>query len=204
MIRPAVLNCCQSQRNSITMIHVSFVILLCLLPQAKSGECDEYPRDTFKWKGNTAKAIDDCDILRPKMKVLLHRLTNKPNCLTEVNVKIYTTEQVFFELYTPGNRRFVETTNFVPQSERCKASRVEISTMVHSSGPSRRYETTFFLQPNNCMIPEDVNFDKDCSGEVEGTEPTTVTPNQTGTNQTTGKPTSRLPSWCNIPYHFRP
>ena len=36
---PAVLNCRQSQRN-IAMLYLSLVILLCLLPKAKSGLCD--------------------------------------------------------------------------------------------------------------------------------------------------------------------
>ena len=101
-----------------------------------------------------------------------------------MNVKIYNTGSTYASqqnLGTPGNR-FKEVTNFVAQSERCKAERVEISTMVYSSGPGKRYETTFYLNPNNCMIPEDVNFDKDCS-RTEGSRPTSTTPNQANSTE---------------------
>ena len=187
MIRPAVLNCCQLQRI-ITMFKVSTIILLCLLPQAKSGDCDEHPLGTFNWRGPTTQAIDDCDILRPQMKVRFNWLTNKPGCLREVTVKIYKTGSLSLSqlsLGTPGQKIVEQITNYVAQSDRCKAARVDISAVVHSHG-RRQYTTTFILNANVCTTSPDVNFAKDCSGEVEVTEPATVTPNQTGTNHTTG------------------
>ena len=160
------------------MLHLSFVILLCLLPQAKSGECDERPFGPFNWKGNTIKAIDDCDILRPQMQVHLDRLTSNPSCLSQVvlKVKIYSTPSKFSQvnLGTPGIVKSKQISNFVPQAARCKVARVHISTQVCSRG-CRPYTTTFSLNPQSCTEAKDVNFDKDCSGQLN-VEPTSVIP----------------------------
>ena len=53
---------------------------------------------------------------------------------------------------------------------------------------SREYTTTFFLNPQACDdTAKDVNFQKDCSGEEEDTDPTTPgTPNQTEVDQPAG------------------
>ena len=163
------------------MLHVSIIILLSILPRAKSADCDE---QNFDWTGDAVQAIDDCDLLRAEMKIHLYRLTNKPNCLEQMVVRMHKTSSFSHEyLGTPGSTQFVQVTNQLTPEERCKATSVHISTMVWGT---REYTTTFFLHPEKCVTAKDVNFQKDCSGE-DNTDPTTpVTPNQTGTTQPTG------------------
>ena len=167
------------------MFDVSLIILLCLLPQAKSGYCD---RSNFVWKGNTVEAIDDCDILRTQMKIRFDWLTNKPSCLTQVKVKIYDTQSVFFyeNLGIPG-KPIVQIPNNVPKAERCGPTSVHISAQVCSGG-CIEYTSVSLLISQMCTTASDVNFQKDCSG-IKGHEPTTETPNQNGTNPLTGNTT---------------
>merc|ERR1719239_1372965 len=126
------------------------IVLLCLLPLAKSTYCDEW---NFDWTGSTVKAIDDCDTLRPEMTVHLERLTNKPNCLQRIAIKIFKNQSDFSEqnLGTPGSTSSLQITNSVPAEERCKETVVHISTVVFASGPGRLYSTFFSLTPQNCI-----------------------------------------------------
>ena len=168
------------------MLHLSMIILLRLLPLAESTYCDD-----FDWTGSRVKAIDDCEILRPEMTVHLERLTNKPNCLQRIAIKIFKNQSDFSEqnVGTPGSTSFLQITNSVPAEERCKETVVHISTVVQLrivNRPGRLYSTFFSLTPQNCITADDVNFQKDCSGEVTNSDSTPATPNPTGINQSTG------------------
>ena len=76
--------------------------------QAKFGDCDQWD---FVWKGNTVRAIDDCGILRKRVKIHLDRLTNKPHCLQQVKVTMFKTESHFSEQSLEAQDLFKLQTN---------------------------------------------------------------------------------------------
>ena len=137
-------------------------ILLCLLPQVRSRDCDERG---FKWTGRTVKVIRDCDMLRDRMTIHLNELANKPDCLSYMSVKM---GNVSVEWQTPrellqerrGNKLFFM--NPLPfGGERCTSKTVYIKAKVFV--PHRQFVTTFALNPQSCAIQEeDVSFERDC------------------------------------------
>ena len=145
------------------MFYACIIVLISFFSMAKSGWCE----DNFKWTGQTAQGINDCDILKPKMTVQYGLLTNRPGCLQQVRVATYDDKQhkegrLWAHLGTPGHGSFAEFPNPLSDSDRCKATSVRISAVVHQNGSPRRFHTTFPLHPNNCNTAGDVNFARMC------------------------------------------
>ena len=171
------------------MLHFATITLLCLFPHAKADDCDPQHID---WApgDKTNKAIDDCDLLRDQMTVHFDRLTKKPNCLTQVKVKMINSQADYPELnLRPKQGTFVygktiSFKNFIPKFDRCLSVAAKISTQVYSNGKNKKYETHFSLDPKGCTMEKDgVDFEEYSS--TLNCKPTNTTTTTTETTSTT-------------------
>ena len=152
------------------------IVLISFFSKAGSGWCV----DNFNWKGQTAQGIEDCDILKPKMTVNLGRLTNKPGCIEQVRVTTFDDKEgkegrLLAHLGTPGHKNFAEFPNPLSDSERCKATSVRISAVVHQNGSPKKLRTTFSLNPVKCITAGDVSFARMCSEGKNSIATSTIT-----------------------------
>ena len=139
------------------------------------------PSFTLCIDSQTAKAIHDCDLLRETMTVDFKKLTNKPECLTNMVITFSKDQQHFmtWELGTPGKRSNFKFSNRLSTAERCKPVTVHISIKVHYTGDGQKRTSTFVLNPNSCTYAHDVNFAEKCSGRKLKTSVTPTNPDQT-------------------------
>ena len=143
---------------------------------AESGWCEE----NFKWSGQTAQGINDCDIIKPKMTVEYGLLTNRPDCLNQVRVTTYDDKQdkvgmFWAHLGTPSHKNFGEFQNPLSKAERCKRISVRISAVVLQNGSAKMLQTTFSLNPHNCITAGDVSFARMCSEGENSIATSTIT-----------------------------
>ena len=145
------------------MIRLFVTILLCLLPPARSGDCDLGERG-FKWTGKTVKAIRDCDMLRKRMTIHLNEFTNKPNCLTYISVSMgylsiqWTNATLALHPERHGGKLFF--TNPLSKTDSCKTQTISIRAKVFDL--PIQFQTTFVINPQNCTTATDVSFHKYC------------------------------------------
>ena len=183
--------------RNITMLYLRWMIIISVLSKAKSNWC----KDNFHWKGVTAQAIADCDILKPKMTVELGLLTNKPKCLRQVLVTSWIngkTGNVLARLGDVGDRNFVDFPNHVSESERCEAFSMRISASVYPD----THITTFTLNPTLCVGSAEHSFARKCSGKrnsVQNTNSSTTSMNQTNPDREIEKRDSGDQSKPSIP-----
>ena len=139
------------------MIRLFVTILLCLLPPARSGDCDLGERG-FKWTGNTVKAIRDCDMLRKRMTIHLNELTNKPNCLAYISVSMGYVSLEWTNTTLGGGK--LDFTNPLSKTDSCKTQTISIRAKVLDL--PIQFQTTFTINPQNCTTAPDVSFHKYC------------------------------------------
>ena len=89
------------------------------------------------------------------MTVHFDRLTEKPNCLTEVKVKVKRSNSnakygVMSLAGTPGHQKTKSYKNPLSYTDRCSSVSIEISTKVFSDRQTKRYSTHFSLNPKDC------------------------------------------------------
>ena len=94
----------------------------------------------------------------------MDRLTNKPKCLSDIQITLngFTNSQMYWSNPTyVENKMQLQFPNPLPNPQICESTKAIVTAKVKSSGEQK--STTFYLNPNSCTYAPDVSFEKSCS-----------------------------------------
>ena len=109
---------------------------------------------TFDWKGNGTRVVENCDVLKDEIKVKLFRLTNKSECINYADLSIQGEWMETWYNTKAEQKRIVHFQNtFKDLQSITSNSRVEVvfrATLLQNNLDMKEFKTQFLLDTRNC------------------------------------------------------
>ena len=137
-----------------------FILLSASVAAGISNSTSSWCKD-FDWRGETVKAVDDCNIFKSELSVKVSRLSNKGECINFHSLKVGEHER---ETKETAQGDVVTFTNTLSVAEANKPVLVIYTASLND--PIRQFKTSFTLDAKSCLsdkprdgkITDDINI----------------------------------------------